>query len=180
MWQELQENCAINAPSGKLNKTAVLVILSMWSLILQWTAEPQEALWHLSVHRWEGIRLEEGLARKGGLPRVVCLHRESASRGSAYRGSACRGVCIQEVCLQGDLHPGGLPTGEGFASKGEGSTLEKGGCTESLGTRKAGNMHPTLMLSCLVKITGNAHHVCKYMSVSQAHTSVPSCPLFQF
>ena len=46
MWQELQENCAINAPNGKSSKTAVLVILSMRSLVLHRTAEPQEALWH--------------------------------------------------------------------------------------------------------------------------------------
>ena len=46
MLQELQEICAINAPSGKSNKTAVLVIISMQSLVLHRTAEPQEALWH--------------------------------------------------------------------------------------------------------------------------------------
>ena len=40
MWQELQEICAINAPSGKSNKTAVLVILSMQSLVLHQTSEP--------------------------------------------------------------------------------------------------------------------------------------------
>ena len=46
MWQELQENCAINAPNGRSSKTTVLVILSMRSLVLHRTAEPQEALWH--------------------------------------------------------------------------------------------------------------------------------------
>ena len=37
MWQELRENCAINAPSGKSFKTAVLVILSkdLWLYIEQ-------------------------------------------------------------------------------------------------------------------------------------------------
>ena len=45
MWQELQENCAINAPNGKSSKIAVWVILSMRSLVLHRTAEPQEALW---------------------------------------------------------------------------------------------------------------------------------------
>ena len=49
MWQELQENCAINAPNGKSSKTAVLVILSMRSLVLHRTAEPQEALWHFGT-----------------------------------------------------------------------------------------------------------------------------------
>ena len=48
MWQELQENCVIKAPNGKSSKTAVLVILSMRSLVLHQTAEPQEALWHVS------------------------------------------------------------------------------------------------------------------------------------
>ena len=46
MWQELLENCAINAPNGRSSKTTFLVILSMRSLVLHRTAEPQEALWH--------------------------------------------------------------------------------------------------------------------------------------
>ena len=49
MWQELHEKCVINAPSCKSNKTAVLVILSMRSLVLHQTAEPQEALWHFDA-----------------------------------------------------------------------------------------------------------------------------------
>ena len=42
--KKYRENGAINAPSGKLSKTAVLVILLMQTLALHRTAEPQEAL----------------------------------------------------------------------------------------------------------------------------------------
>ena len=45
-----RKNCVINAPNSKSSKTAVLVILLMWSLVLHWTAEPQEALWHSPLH----------------------------------------------------------------------------------------------------------------------------------
>ena len=35
MWQELQENCVINAPNGKSSKTAVLVQCDLWFYIKQ-------------------------------------------------------------------------------------------------------------------------------------------------
>ena len=67
-------------------------------------------------------------------------------RGSAYRGSLhARGVCIGGR---------GLPT-MGSASKGSGGGLKGGGQggggrqTPS-GTTKAGDTHPTGMLSCLI------------------------------
>ena len=41
MWQEIQEICAINAPKQLVKKTAVIVIISMWSLVLYQTAEPR-------------------------------------------------------------------------------------------------------------------------------------------
>ena len=46
--------CAINAMKGYLKKIAVIVIISMQSLVLHWTAEPQEALWHYSLQN-QGI-----------------------------------------------------------------------------------------------------------------------------
>ena len=49
MWQEFQEICAINAQSDKSNKSAVIVIISMRSLVLHQTAEVQEALWQYTL-----------------------------------------------------------------------------------------------------------------------------------
>ena len=42
----IEEICAINASSGLSNKTDVIVIMSMWTLVLHQTAEPQVGLWH--------------------------------------------------------------------------------------------------------------------------------------
>ena len=51
---KLQENCAINAQAANHLKTAVIVTFLVRSLALHRTAEPQEALWHLTLQQGEG------------------------------------------------------------------------------------------------------------------------------
>ena len=102
MWQELQENCAINAPSSKSYKTAVLVILSMWSLVLHQTAEPKEALWHQQKKVKENTTTEMS---------IIPIHQEIEKtdqnslekqqiQGKWYKIIRITGFDKLQICLQ--------------------------------------------------------------------------------
>ena len=110
MWQELQENCAINAPSGKSSKTAVLVILSMRSLVLHRTAEPQEALWHFGAQYGARDCQNCKTVKTAILPKMcqncqkMCKAQkvQKPSKNSTFRvsqQSSWRSVCQSVLCV---------------------------------------------------------------------------------
>ena len=121
---EYQENCAINAPSGKSSKTAVLVILFMWSLVLHRTAEPQEALWHLGAQYGTRDCQNCKIVKTTILPKMCqncqkCakLKKIQKSPKTALSGLASKvpeGVCVRVFCVYQSVNPG--QTGPGALS----------------------------------------------------------------